>query len=70
MGQQIAILRFWSEENAKGLPQKAVVALRAGGSLTVIASLVIGLLLIVVGFGIGAVFPARGRCCIFMRPRR
>jgi O-antigen/teichoic acid export membrane protein len=60
MGQQIAILRFWSEERAKGLPQKAVTALRAGGSLTIIAGIVIALGLIAAGFAIGAVMPAMG----------
>ncbi|HTM78517.1 MAG TPA: lipopolysaccharide biosynthesis protein [Devosia sp.] len=60
MGQQIAILRFWSEATAKGQPQQAIVALRAGGSLTIIASMVIGLGLVLVGFAIGAVWPNAG----------
>ncbi len=60
MGQQIAILRFWSEDSVKGLPQKAAATLRAGGALTIGAGLVIAALLIIFAFGIGAVVPSSG----------
>lgn len=43
MGQQTAILRFWAEENGKGRPEAAEAALAAGGGITVLASLAVGL---------------------------
>jgi len=45
MGQQIAILRFWPEAMAKGAPREADTALSAGGTITIIAALAIGLAL-------------------------
>lgn len=50
-GQQTAILRYWPEEMVAGRPDKAVEALRAGGSLTILAGLVITVALL----GAGAV---------------
>lgn len=41
-GQQTAILRFWSEDMANKRPDRALGALRAGGTITVLGSLLIG----------------------------
>lgn len=44
-GQQTAILRYWPEEMVAGRPQKALEALRSGGTVTIVAGLAISLLL-------------------------
>lgn len=48
MGQQTAILRYWQEESVGGRHDRALQALRAGGTLTVIAGLFVSLALLVV----------------------
>ncbi|RYE86144.1 MAG: lipopolysaccharide biosynthesis protein [Hyphomicrobiales bacterium] len=48
MGQQTAILRYWQEESVGGRPERARQALRAGGTLTVIAGLFVSLALLAV----------------------
>lgn len=58
MGQQTAILRFWAEENAHNRPEAALLALRAGGSITIIASLVVGIGLTAFALVLAAVTPA------------
>ncbi len=47
-GQQTAILRYWPEAMVAGKPDRALAALRSGGALTLIASAVVtvGLILI------------------------
>lgn len=42
-GQQTAILRYWPEEMVAGRTDKALAALRSGGAITLMASLVITL---------------------------
>ena len=54
-GQQTAILRYWPEAMVAGNPQRALDALRSGGAITIIASVVITALLLVVSFGSGIV---------------
>ncbi len=46
MGQQIAILRFWPEENGNNNPKKAHEALRSGWAIVILASIIISLTLI------------------------
>ena len=48
MGQQIAILRFWPEENGKDKPKKARSALSAGWAIVIIASIIISTSLILI----------------------
>jgi len=55
LGQQTAILRYWAEENVAGRPERATVALRAGGTLTLIAGIVLTAVVIVVAGGAGLV---------------
>jgi O-antigen/teichoic acid export membrane protein len=40
-GQQTAILRYWPEETGAGRPEAALLALRAGGAVTLIAGLAV-----------------------------
>lgn len=59
-GQQTAILRYWPEAMVGGRPDEALVALRSGGAITIIAGLAVSLALIlmasgVAGFGGGSV---------------
>jgi O-antigen/teichoic acid export membrane protein len=56
LGQQIAILRFWPEDMAKSRSGSAEASLRAGGTLTVGAGLVLGLLTALVGLSAQLVF--------------
>lgn len=55
LGQQTAILRFWSEEKATGAPGSEVAALRAGGGLTLLAGIGMCLAVVVLAFGWGAI---------------
>lgn len=55
MGQQIAILRFWPEEQGRGAPDEAQSALHSGWALTIIAGLVISAVLALGAFGLGVV---------------
>lgn len=48
MGQQTAVLRYFPEESVAGHPERAVLALRAGASLTLVAGLVTSLGLVLV----------------------
>lgn len=48
MGQHTAILRFWQEETVAQRPEKALAALRAGGALSILAGLGLGLGLMLV----------------------
>jgi len=48
MGQQTAILRYWQEEQVAARQDRAVRALRAGGALTILASLLVSLGLLLV----------------------
>ncbi len=52
-GQQTAILRYWPEAMVGGRPQQALVALRSGGAITIIAGLGVSLALILVATGVG-----------------
>lgn len=45
VGQPLAILRLWSQETVAGRPEAAVEAVRAGSTLTVMASLITAALL-------------------------
>lgn len=54
MGQQIAILRFWPEEQGRDAPEEALSALQSGWALTIMAGLVIGLVLAAGALGFGA----------------
>ena len=47
MGQQTAVLRYWPEEEVAGRHGKAIDAVRAGGALVLMASLVLCALVIV-----------------------
>lgn len=52
MGQQTAILRYWPEEQVAGRADRAALALRAGGALTVLAGVVLSLALVVIGLAL------------------
>jgi O-antigen/teichoic acid export membrane protein len=54
-GQQTAILRYWPEAMVAGKPDTALAALRSGGAITIIASLVVVVLLAGVSAVTGAV---------------
>lgn len=60
LGQQVSVLRFWSEDTAKGHQNEAVASLRAGGTLVVGGSVVVGLLTALVGLVMATWFPAGG----------
>ena len=47
MGQQTAILRYWPEQQVAGRQGEAVAALRAGGALVLVASLLLAAALVV-----------------------
>jgi O-antigen/teichoic acid export membrane protein len=51
MGQQTAVLRYYPEERVAGRPERALLSVRAGASLTLIAGAAVGLGLIVVALG-------------------
>lgn len=55
MGQQTAILRYWPEEQVAGRPERARLALRAGGALTVLAGVILSLGLVVVGLALAVI---------------
>lgn len=57
-GQQTAILRYWPEAMVAGRPARALAALRSGGAITIVASLVVSALLLAVSWGAGLVSPA------------
>jgi O-antigen/teichoic acid export membrane protein len=46
MGQQTAILRYWPEEEVAGRRDRAVEAVRAGGALVLVASVVLSIALV------------------------
>src|ERR1700712_850714 len=50
-GQQTAILRYWPEAMVAGRPEHALVALRSGGAITLIASGVLVVALVAVAAG-------------------
>ena len=60
VGQPLAILRLWSQETVAGRRAAAVEAVRAGSTLTIVASLVLGVALCILGFVIWQIYPAGG----------
>lgn len=60
LGQQVSVLRFWSEDTAKGNRQQAVESLRAGGTLVIGAGLAVGLLTALAGIGVALLVPGAG----------
>jgi len=57
LGQPMAILRLWSQETVAGRHDKAVEAVRAGSSLTILAGLTLSALLCVLTFFVWQVYP-------------
>jgi O-antigen/teichoic acid export membrane protein len=57
-GQQTAILRYWPEETGAGRPDRALLALRAGGAVTLIAGVAVTLGLIAAAGAADLVTPA------------
>lgn len=57
LGQQTAILRFWQEEQAKGHPARALTALGAGGTITILGSLAVGAGLVLAALALTALDP-------------
>jgi O-antigen/teichoic acid export membrane protein len=49
LGQQTAVLRYFPEDTVKGQPERAVVSVRAGGMLTLLAGLGVAILLVLAG---------------------
>jgi O-antigen/teichoic acid export membrane protein len=60
LGQNIAVLRFWSEDQARNRPESAAVAVRAGGILTICGSIGLGLALVLFGLVAATLVPASG----------
>lgn len=57
IGQPMAILRLWSQETVAGRADAAVEAVRAGSTLTIIASLTLAAALCILTFSIWQLYP-------------